>query len=396
MYKVILIRYGEIALKGQNRHVFINKLIENIKESLKGVGEYKLKKTLGRIYVFPNDNINQFIEKLKMVPGIVSLSPTAVCPLDFDSLKETSVKVLKDAINDYPATFKVETRRANKQFPYKSPEVSREIGAHLLRSINTPDHNILTVDVHNPRYTLKIEIRKKNIYVFTRSISGPGGLPVGSSGKGLLLLSGGIDSPVAGWLAMKRGIELEALYFHSFPYTSDRAKEKVIDLTKVLSRYCKKIKLYVGYFTDIQRAIQENCPQKYYITIMRRMMYRMAERIARKNGDLVLITGESVGQVASQTLESMNVINEVTNMPVLRPLATMNKTEIMDLAREIGTYDISILPHEDCCTIFVPRHPVTRPRLDRTLKAEEKLKAEIDGLLEDAIEKTEILEIKHG
>ncbi|MDI3548634.1 MAG: tRNA uracil 4-sulfurtransferase [Halanaerobiales bacterium] len=392
MYKVILIRFGEIGLKGKNRSTFVNQLISNIKWALKGLANYKLERTYGRIYLYPKDNLEAILDRLKMIPGIVSLSPTAIAPLDYRKLEKTALEVFQDAVEEYPATFKVETRRANKNFPMKSLEISREIGAHILRNINQGKENRLTVDVHNPDFILNIEVRKDNIYVYTRVIPGPGGLPVGSSGKGLLLLSGGIDSPVAGWLGMKRGMKIEAIYFHSFPYTSDRAKEKVIDLAKVLSRYGGKIKLYISYFTEIQKEIMKHCPRKYNITIMRRMMFRLATEIARQNNDLVLVTGESVGQVASQTLESMQVINAVTNLPVLRPLITMDKTEIMDIAREIGTYETSILPYEDCCTVFVPKHPVTKPRLETAIEAEKDLA--IEELMEESIEKTEIMLIE--
>lgn len=390
-YQAILIRYGEISLKGNNRSYFVNKLVENIKSAIKNCGKYTLKKTQGRIYVYPDANFTDFINKLKMVPGIVSLSPTAICPLDFDRIKELSLQVFKEAVSSYPATFKVETHRPNKNFPLTSPEINRDLGAHILKNINKNDER-LTVDVHNPQYMVNLEIRRDNTYIYTRTISGPGGLPVGSSGKGLLLLSGGIDSPVAGWLGLKRGMSLEALYFHSHPYTGDRAKEKVIDLAQILSKYGGSIKLYVNHFTDIQMSIQKNCPEKYNITIMRRMMFRLATKIARENNDLALLTGESVGQVASQTLESMNVINEVTNIPILRPLITMDKTEIMEIARHIGTYETSILPYEDCCTIFVPKHPITRPRLEETLNAEKSL--DIEKLINNSLKETEILNIK--
>lgn len=391
MYNVLLIRYGEIALKGLNRGQFINKLIKNIKWAIRDTGNYELKRTPGRIFIYPENNEEKLIEKLRMVPGIVSLSPAITCPLDYEQLKDRALELFKHEVTRYPTTFKVETKRANKNFPHKSPEISRDIGAHILRNINMED-NILTVDVHNPIHQLNIEIRKKHIYIYNRVISGPGGLPYGSSGKGLLLLSGGIDSPVAGWMGMKRGIEIEALYFHSFPYTSDRVKEKVIDLSRILSQYGGKIKLYVNYFTEIQKAIQKNCPNKYNITIMRRMMFRLASIIARQHNNLVLITGESVGQVASQTLESMHTINSVTNIPVLRPLVAMDKSEIMEIAREIGTYETSILPYEDCCTIFVPKHPETRPTIEKAEKAEEKLN--IDELIKESLEKTEILTIE--
>lgn len=390
MYNVLLIRFGEISLKGNNRSYFVNHLIRNIKWALKETAKIKINRTYGRIYLSTDNNsMERVIDRLKMIPGIVSMSPTAVIPVDYEDLKNTSLEVIRDAIQHYPTTFKVETKRPNKNFPMISPEISREIGAHILSSIDNSDGSVLTVDVHQPDHTLHIEVRKDNIYVYTRVIPGPGGFPVGSSGKGLLLLSGGIDSPVAGYLGMKRGVKLEALYFHSFPYTGDRAKEKVIDLARILSNYGGSIRLHVGHFTDIQMDIQKKCPRKYNITIMRRMMFRMAERIAHENNIPILITGESIGQVASQTLESMHVINAVTNLPIARPLVTMDKTEIMEIARKIGTYETSILPYEDCCTVFVPKHPVTRPKLNETEEAEKDM--DIEGLIEAALEKTETI-----
>lgn len=391
MYDVILVRFGEIALKGNNRKYFLNKLHSNIVAACRKLGDHKVQKTHGRIFVYPEGDTEELLDRLKMVPGIVSLSPGMIVPLDYDELQKASLELFEQEVDNYPTTFKVETKRANKSFPKNSMEINREIGAHLLRNIDSPEQN-LSVDVHQPEHRFQIEVRKNNIYIFTRVVNGPGGLPVGSSGKGLLLLSGGIDSPVAGWLSQKRGIDIDALYFHSFPFTGDRAKEKVIDLAQKLTRYTDKIKLHIGYFTNIQKAIQEKCPKKYSVTIMRRMMFRMATRIAQNHNNKVLITGESVGQVASQTLESMSVINEVTRMPVLRPLVTMDKQEIITIAKKIDTYEISIRPYEDCCTVFVPDHPVTKPRLPETLEAEKDLG--VEELIEEALEKTEIITLK--
>ncbi|MFW5981323.1 MAG: tRNA uracil 4-sulfurtransferase ThiI [bacterium] len=398
MYQAILVRYGEISLKGNNRSFFVNKLVENIKQALKGTGKYKIEKTYGRVYLYIDDQPEKYIEKMKMIPGIVSLSPIAITTLDFQDIKKTAVDLFKKTVTDYPATFKVETSRPNKKFPMKSPEINMDLGGHILdeinKDINQEENDKLTVDVHNPDCLVNLEIRKDKTLIYTRRVDGVGGLPVGSSGSGLLLLSGGIDSPVAGWMAMKRGMTLNAIYFHSFPYTSDRAKEKVLDLAKVLSSYGVRINLFISHFTDIQMEIQKKCPAKYNITIMRRFMLRIASKIARENGDLSLITGESIGQVASQTLESMHVINEVTNLPIIRPLICMDKTEIMDISRQIGSYDISIQPYEDCCTIFVPKHPVTRPGLEDTRDAEAGLIADMDQLIEESIAKSETIIIE--
>ena len=392
MYQAILVRFGEISLKGNNRSYFVNKLIANIKQQLKGTGNFKIERTYGRIYIYIEDKPRNYLEKLKIIPGIVSISPVAIAPLEFEKIKELSLDVFKYSVSNYPTTFKVETSRPNKKFPLKSPEINREIGAYILKNINKVSNDRLTVNVHQPEHLVNIEIRKDKTLIYTETIEGPGGLPVGTSGKGLLLLSGGIDSPVAGWLGLKRGMTLDAIYFHSFPYTSDRAKEKVLDLAKILSKYGGRINLFVSHFTDIQMEIQKHCPAKYNVTIMRRIMLRLASRIAQQNDNLVLLTGESIGQVASQTLESINVINEVTNLPILRPLITMDKTEIIKIAREIGTYKTSILPYEDCCTIFVPKHPVTRPTLEDARRAEEKL--EIQKLIEESIAKSETIIIE--
>ncbi|MFW6264843.1 MAG: tRNA uracil 4-sulfurtransferase ThiI [Bacillota bacterium] len=396
MYQAILVRYGEISLKGKNRSFFVNKLVENIKQAIKGTGKYRIEKTYGRVYLYIDDNPEKYIEKMKMIPGIVSLSPVAIASLEYEEIKTTALSLFTKTASTYPLTFKVETSRPNKKFPMKSPEINMDLGGYILKEINKDskkDNDKLTVDVHDPDILVNLEIRKDKTLIYTEKIAGPGGLPVGGSGSGLLLLSGGIDSPVAGWLAMKRGMTINAIYFHSFPYTSDRAKEKVLDLARVLSSYGVKINLFVSHFTEIQMEIQKKCPSKYNVTIMRRFMLRIASRIARQNGDLALITGESIGQVASQTLESMNVINEVTNLPIIRPLICMDKTEIMDIAREIGTYDISIQPYEDCCTVFVPKHPVTRPGLTDTQKAEADISDDIDRLIEESIEKSETIVI---
>ncbi|MFW6266286.1 MAG: tRNA uracil 4-sulfurtransferase ThiI [Halanaerobiales bacterium] len=391
MYDVILIRFGEIALKGKNRPYFLNKLKNNIKDICGKLGNHKVRKTHGRLFIYPKGDTEKLIKRLKMIPGIVSLSPGISLPLSFEKLKEKSLSFFQQEVKDYPTTFKVETKRANKDFPKNSMEINKEIGAHLLQNISG-ENNILSVDVHQPEHKLQIEVRKNHIYLFTRVIRGPGGLPVQSSGKGLLLLSGGIDSPVAGWQAMKRGVKLEALYFHSFPFTGDRAKEKVIDLARILSKYGGEIKLHIGYFTDIQKAIKEKVPTRFNVTIMRRMMYRMAEKIARKRNLQVLITGESIGQVASQTLENLTVINRVVDMPVIRPLVGYDKQEIIKEARKIKTYDISIQPYEDCCTVFVPDHPVTRPDTKETRNAEKNL--EIKSLISSALTKSETVNIK--
>ncbi len=385
MYSDILVRYGEISLKGKNRKLFEKILMQNIKLRIRDIGRFTIERTFGRIYLRKvNELTDKVIQRLTMIPGVVSVSPVVRAGLDLDEFKECALNVLLDALPN-GGTFKVETKRANKQYPLKSPEVTRILGGHLLT--NYPHE--LTVDVHNPDVIVYIEIREHDVYIYSKVVAGPGGLPIGASGRGLLLISGGIDSPVAGWMGMKRGVTIDALHFHSFPFTSERSKEKVIELTRILAQYSGRIRLVIGHFTDIQKAIGLHCPEKLHITIMRRMMFRMATKVADMLNAKVLLTGESIGQVASQTLESMEVINAVTNIPVLRPLITADKTEIIDIARKIGTFETSILPYEDCCTVFVPEAPATKPKIKDAEAAEVNL--DIDQLIEDAINKSEVL-----
>ncbi len=384
MYDTILVRYGEIGLKGQNRSYFEAKLVENIKRALGGYPVSRVYKTHGRVLVEPEGPWEEVANRLTDVFGIVVINPAVRIPPQLEGILEASVRVVKDASGGEPTTFKVETRRADKSFPKKSPELNRLVGAACLKSVPG-----LKVDVHHPQVRLNVEIREDGAYVYCHALKGPGGLPVGTSGKGLLLLSGGIDSPVAGWMAMKRGIQVEAIHFHSFPLTSDRSKEKVIDLSRELAWYGGPFRLHVVHFTEVQKAIQKECPEGLRVTIMRRMMFRIAESLAQRRKILALVTGESVGQVASQTLESLAVINRVTRMPVIRPLVGFDKGEITDLAKRIGTYEISIRPYEDCCTLFVPRHPKTRPREEQAEEAEANL--EVDSLVDEALQKTETL-----
>ncbi|HBT20127.1 MAG TPA: tRNA 4-thiouridine(8) synthase ThiI [Peptococcaceae bacterium] len=383
---VILVRYGEIGLKGKNRIYFERMLMDNIRRSLGDLKGIKVSREHGRLYVEHEEDAERVIERLKKVFGIVSVSPARVVPLDMEAIKEGALDEVKEFLKDR-GTFKVETKRANKKFPYKSIEINSIVGAHILK--NTED---LKVDVNAPLFTVNIEIRENNAYIYSTSYPAPGGLPVGTTGKGGLLISGGIDSPVAGWLAMKRGVEITGIHFYSFPFTSERSKEKVVELCRVLAGYGGPIRLFVVPFTRIQSEIKKNCPEKFYVTIMRRMMFRIAEKICLKEGCTVLFTGENLGQVASQTLESIAVIENVVNIPVLRPLITMDKSEIIEKAKEIGTYDISIQPYEDCCTIFVPKHPATKPKLEEVEKAEEKILG-FENLVEEAVEKAESMSI---
>lgn len=382
--QVVLVRYGEIGLKGKNRSFFEQALINNIRAALSGTGGLKVFREQGRVYVRHQDSPRKVEESLAKVFGIVSFSPVVSAPLDLEAIKQKALEEALRAGCGQGVSFKVETRRSNKSFPVQSPEVSRIVGAFILEKIPG-----LSVDVHSPQVVVNVEIRAQEAFIFSTSIPGPGGLPVGVTGKGALMLSGGIDSPVAGWLAMKRGIKLVGIHFHSFPFTSERAKEKVLDLSKVLAGYGGKFPVYVVPFTEIQRQIKTKCPQVLYVTIMRRMMFRIAEAICKREKCSSIFTGENLGQVASQTIESMAVIQEVVNLPVLRPVITMDKTEIIAIAKKIGTFDISIRPYEDCCTIFVPKHPAIKPRLKDAEEAEKHLDDYWD-LLEEAVEKSEV------
>jgi thiamine biosynthesis protein ThiI len=383
--ETILVRYGEIGLKGKNRSSFESALVRNIRTALAGTEGLKVYREHGRVYVTHSGSPGTATERLARVFGIVSFSPVSVSSPNIEAIE---VKALEEAVKAgcrAGTTFKIETRRANKSFPITSPEVSRRVGAYILDHIPG-----LVVDVHNPQVLVNIEIRDHEAYVFSTSIAGPGGLPVGVSGRGALMLSGGIDSPVAGWLAMKRGISLVGVHFYSFPFTSERSKEKVLDLHKVLASYGGKFPVYVVPFTEIQRQIRMNCPEPLYVTIMRRMMFRISELICDKERCSSIFTGENLAQVASQTIESIAVIENVVSRPTLRPVITMDKTEIVAIAQKIGTYDISIRPFEDCCTIFVPKNPATKPKLRDAERAEADL-GDYWTLLEQAVENSEIV-----
>lgn len=363
-YDHILIRYGEMALKGKNLKSFVLALQENLRDKLAEFPDIKIKRSRGRMFILLNGHEPKpVIEKTKHVFGISSFSLAIKVPNELPEIKEAALHTLKKRGN--VRTFKVNVRRVDKRFPHTSLEMNQILGGHLLK--NTEG---FTVDVHQPDMEVKVEIRPDGTYITSEKIPGAGGLPVGTAGKSLLLLSGGIDSPVAGYLAMKRGVELEAIHFHSPPYTSERAKQKVLDLAKKLTEYGKSIRVHIVPFTKLQQEIFREMPESYGMTIMRRMMFRIAEEVCEREGILSLATGESLGQVASQTMESMHTINEVTNYPVLRPLIAMDKTEVIEISRNIGTYDISILPYEDCCTIFVPKSPKTRPRRDKVNELE--------------------------
>ncbi|WP_227936585.1 tRNA uracil 4-sulfurtransferase ThiI [Alkalihalobacillus deserti] len=381
IYDHILIRFGELALKGKNRSVFEKRLLENIKMSLKSVPNLQIKRTFGRIMIELNgENHEPVVGKLKDIFGIHSFSLAFKVENELEAMQKGALKVLRSYEN--ANTFKITARRAYKPFPLDTMQLNREVGGYVLE--NTPG---VTVDVHNPDVDIRVEVRETATYITSASYQGAGGLPVGTSGKVLLLLSGGIDSPVAGYLTMKRGAKIEAVHFHSPPYTNERAKQKVIDLAKTLTKFGNSVVLHLVPFTDVQKHIHSEIPSNMQMTIMRRIMLRISERIALDRGILALGTGESLGQVASQTLHSMNTINEVTNLPIIRPLVTMDKLEVIKIAQKIDTYETSILPFEDCCTIFLPPDSKTRPKREHANKYEQYL--EMDKYIDDAVARTE-------
>ncbi|HHY10278.1 MAG TPA: tRNA 4-thiouridine(8) synthase ThiI [Firmicutes bacterium] len=385
MYPMLLIRYGELSLKGGNRRIFEDILLKNIRSALKDIPHGKIRKTYGRIYLETAGNWQEISRRLQEVFGMVSLSPVLRRGLDFEEIKKGAEEVVAKTEG---ATFKVETRRPNKAFPLASPEISSALGGHILRTF---PH--LKVDVHNPDFVLNVEIRREGAFLYSQIIPCLGGMPAGSAGKGILLLSGGIDSPVAGFLAMKRGVDIEGLHFHSYPFTSPRSKEKVITLGQRLSRFNASgtLKLWIAYFTEIQKALQQGSYPALSITLMRRFMLRIGVLLAERENAQALITGDSLGQVASQTMESIRTINEVTSFPVYRPLIGADKQEIVELAVDIDTYETSILPYEDCCTVFVPKNPAIRPTIEQVRRAEEEL--DVPGLVAESLAKTELIEL---
>lgn len=392
MYKAFLIKYGEIGVKGKNRYLFEDALVRQIRYALKEVdGEFNVTKENGRIYAtaVSDFDYDEAVAALKRVFGIIGICPVVqIEDNGFDDLAKHVVEYFDATYPDKNITFKVNARRARKNYPMDSMEINMELGGRLLDAF--PE---LKVDVHKPEVLLQVEIRNK-INIYSVEIPGPGGMPIGTAGKAMLLLSGGIDSPVAGYMIAKRGVQIEATYFHAPPYTSDRAKQKVVDLAKLVSRYSGPMVLNVVNFTDIQLAIYEKCPHDELTIIMRRYMMRIAEELGKKSGCLGLITGESIGQVASQTMQSLYCTNEVCEMPVFRPVIGFDKQEIIYLSEKIGTYETSIQPFEDCCTIFVAKHPVTKPNLNIIKNDEKHLDDCIEEMLKTAIDTVERIEIK--
>ena len=391
MFRMFLIKYAEIGVKGKNRYLFEDALIAQIKRTLRRVeGRFSVTKESGRIYVeaVTEFDYDETVAALKTVFGIVGICPVVLLQDNgYAQLSKDVVDYMDKMYPDKKRTFKVQVRRARKNYPMDSMELARELGSDILDAY--PE---FSVDVHHPQILLQVEIRQ-NIYVYSEIIPGPGGMPLGTNGKAMLLLSGGIDSPVAGYMIAKRGVVIDAVYFHAPPYTSERAKQKVVDLAKLVSRYSGPMRLHIVNFTDIQLYIYDKCPHDELTIIMRRYMMKIAEEIARKEGAVALITGESIGQVASQTVQSLTVTNEVCTMPVFRPVIGFDKQEIVDIALKIDTYETSIQPYEDCCTIFVAKHPVTKPNLQAIRRSEENLAEKIDEMLKEAVDTAEVVEI---
>lgn len=392
MYQSFLIKYGEIGIKGKNRHVFEEALVRQIEYALKAVeGEFRVFGERGRIYVHAESSFDydDTLAALQRVFGIV-----AICPMrweekaDFEQLAQDVVRYIADTYPDCSQTFKVFTRRADKTFPMDSQEINSELGGRILDAFPS-----MRVDVHRPELELHVEIREK-VNLYSETYPGPGGMPVGTAGKAMLLLSGGIDSPVAGYMIAKRGVCIEAVYFHAPPYTSERAKQKVIDLARIVARYSGPIRLHIVNFTEIQLYIYDKCPHDELTIIMRRYMMRIAEHFAKEDHCLGLVTGESIGQVASQTMQSLAATNDVCTLPVYRPLIAFDKNDIIAVSEKIDTYETSILPYEDCCTIFVAKHPVTKPNVNVIRRSERRLSEQIDELVKQALETTEILLVR--
>lgn len=387
--KILIVRCGEVALKGMNKPYFERVLVERIKRNLKEFHGVTVKRTEGLIFVrYPHDIAqNKLIHQVGKVFGVSSISPAVESESNMESIAAEAIKFMDENIAAHGTkTFKVEAKRADKAFPIKSPDIARQIGAEVLKGCK-----VLSVDVHKPDCHLFVDVRRDKTYIYRDKIQGFGGLPLGTNGKGMVLLSGGIDSPVAAWMMAKRGMLIEAIHFHSYPYTSPRAQKKVEELAGIVASYCGRINMSVINLLPIQEEIVKNCPEDETTILVRSFMMRIGERMAEKAGAMMLITGENLGQVASQTAEALVVTDSCVKMPVMRPLIAMDKVDIMDKAKEIGTYEKSIEPYEDCCTVFLPKHPVTKPKLENILASEAKL--DVDKLVEEAVNSAENISI---
>lgn len=390
MYNAIIAKYGEIGIKGKNRYIFENKLIKNIKNILKPLGKFDVYKEYGRIYINLDDyDYEEVIEEVRKVFGIVSVSPVIKIEKDYEQLKEAALKLLEEKVDNGAKTFKVESRRGDKSFRLTSLEMNLDIGGYLLSTLGDK----INVDVHKPEVRVITELRQDCAIAYTDGIAGYGGLPLGTNGKAIALLSGGIDSPVATWMVAKRGVEVEAVHFHSYPFTNEKSQEKVRDLAKILSKYCGKIRLHKVNLLNIQKEITKNCREEEMTIISRRFMMQIAQVIAEKRYANALITGESIGQVASQTIQGLTCTDAAVSIPVFRPLIAMDKSEIVDMAKKIDTYETSIIAEEDCCTVFSPKNPVTKPRLEKIVESQSRLN--IEELIKEAIDNMEVEEIEY-
>ncbi|WP_239617395.1 tRNA uracil 4-sulfurtransferase ThiI [Cohnella mopanensis] len=388
-YDLVLVRFGEITIKGRNRNRFEAMLLTRIKSALKAMPKLEYVRGYARVYIHLNgESYEQVSDRLKDIFGIQTYSPVISSKHDLEAIRETSLQMMR-SLKTEPKTFKVSVKRGWKQYPHDSIEMNHLVGAHVLR--NTPD---LKVDVRAPDVELKIDIQHESAYIYCEVEKAAGGFPLGMNGKGMLLLSGGIDSPVAGWMAMRKGLKIEAVHFHSYPFTSEQAKEKVITLAKRLAYYSGKIKLHLVPFTELQTKLAQSGHDSLIITLMRRSMLKITERLAEENGALAIVTGDSLGQVASQTLGSMNVIGRSSSLPLLRPLVMMDKQDIIDCAERIGTFQTSILPFEDCCTLFVPKSPATQPNLTLVERIEAHMGEELERLIDEAVQGTEVLVLR--
>ncbi|CEN77065.1 thiamine biosynthesis protein ThiI [[Clostridium] sordellii] len=387
MYNIAIVKYGEIGVKGKNRYIFENKLIKNIKSMLSPLGKFNVYKEYGRIYVDLGEFAEEYeevLEEIKKVFGVVGVCPGIRAEKDYDKLKELALKLLDEKIEEGSKSFKVTSRRGDKSLPLTSQEMSKDIAGFLV--FNVKDR--IKVDVRNPETTIHCEYRQNHVMVYSDTVPGYGGLPVGTNGRAMSLLSGGIDSPVASWMVAKRGVEIEAIHFHSYPFTSEKSQEKVRDLAQILAKYCGKIRLHKVNILEIQKAIGVSCKEEEMTIISRRFMMKIAQRVGEMRFCDALVTGESIGQVASQTIQGLTCTNAAITLPVFRPLIAMDKSEIIDIAQKIGTFETSVIPEEDCCTVFSPKNPVTKPKLDRIERSESAL--DVEKLIQDAIDNMEV------
>ena len=391
MKEVILCKYGEVILKGANRSDFEAKMLKQLRQRARRIGNYNVFYSQSTVYIEPLDEdsiekIDEMVYQAKHVFGFIGVSRAFACKKDMEEILNVIRTYMPERLKGYK-TFKAEAKRSDKKFPMKSPDISAEVGGAILASVPK-----IKVDIHNPEVIVRVEIRDKEAFIHAGQERGAGGIPYGCSGRGLLLLSGGIDSPVAGYMMAKRGVQLEAIHFESFPYTSERAKEKVLDLAKILTNYTMRLRVHVISLTKIQEMLRDNCEEEYFTLLLRRYMMALSLKLAHKYDCEALITGESLGQVASQTMKAINVTNSMSDIPIFRPLIGMDKEEIIQISRKIGAFETSVLPYEDCCTVFTPRHPRTRPELDKVIEQENRI--DFNALVEEAFETREIIVVK--